>query len=312
MEIAHLSDLHICVKNKAQNIGKTRRVIEFALEQGFDHLIISGDISHDAKAVDFEVLRRMLAEYGLLHWQKLSLAIGNHDIYGGVHLATDLLEFPRRCRETDHEKRVRDFVACFQEAFEHTEQPLAPRAFPYLKALGEVLIIGVNSIAAYSTFSNFFAANGRVNPAELEQLRVLLAAPKFPRRRKLVVMHHQFLSRLMPPPGRQTATEALWTFCSHHLNKLYQKNKLLRLFSEHRVDLVLHGHIHFNAVYRLNGVRFLNGGGAVEGERPGELRVNFITVNEDGIDIAIKTVAGKIAPQKRRYVRPYLVPEFAA
>lgn len=312
MEIAHISDLHICVENKPQNLIKTRRLLEWALARGCEHLIISGDLSHDACAADFEALRRLLDEYGLLDWRRLSVVIGNHDIFGGVYLATDIPDFPSRCRRTDYTARVLDFARWFPEAFHNTEQPLAPLPFPFAKTLGETVLFGANSIATYSPFTNLLAANGRLAGRELQQLQCLLADRRHAARRKLVVLHHQFRSRFMAPPPLRSTCEAVWDFLNFHFNKLYTKSQLLRLFAEQRVDLVLHGHIHVNAEYEMKGVRFLNGGGSLEGGQERELQINFVSLAPGAISVTTESrLLDELLPRRAAWRAKQWQPEYA-
>jgi len=311
MEIAHISDLHICVENKLQNLIKTRRLLEWALARGAEHFIISGDLSHDACAADFQTLRDLLEEYGLLDWRRLTVVIGNHDIFGGVYLATDIPEFPGRCRRTDYTERVLDFSRWFPEAFQNAEQPLAPVPFPFAKTLGDTVIFGANSIATYSPFTNLMAANGRLADRELHQLQRLLADRRHAHKRKLVVLHHQFRSRFMAPPPLRSTFEMVWDFLNFHCNKLYTKSQLLKLFAEHGVDLVLHGHIHVNAEYEMNGIRILNGGGSLEGEPKHALQVNFVSVARDGISVAIESHEGAVSPLRPKWTAKKWQPEYA-
>ena len=86
MKIVHLSDLHISLKNLPQNLEYTERLVTYGLEMGADHFVFTGDISHEGKDEDFLAFRNLLERYRLLTSEKTTLVIGNHDIYGGVHL----------------------------------------------------------------------------------------------------------------------------------------------------------------------------------------------------------------------------------
>ncbi|MDZ7267857.1 MAG: metallophosphoesterase [candidate division KSB1 bacterium] len=311
MKIAHISDLHICVENKPENLIKTRRLLEWVLARGCDHLIISGDVSHDACAADFEALRGLLDEYGLLDWRRLTMVIGNHDIFGGIYLATDIPDFPDRCRRTNYTERVLQFARWFSEAFHHTQQPLAPLPFPFVKILDEAVIFGANSIAPYSPLTNIMAAKGRLAGRELAQLKRLMTAHRHSHKPKLVVLHHQFRSRFMAPPPLRSTVETVWDFLNFHFNKLYTKSQLLRLFAEQRVDLVLHGHIHVNAGYEINGVRFLNGGGSLEGGRAHELQSNFIAIEQGNVVVSTESCLVERLPRRPAWLAQRWQPEYA-
>lgn len=84
MKIAHFSDLHICVLHRKDRIRLTRIAIEYALKNDCDHIVITGDLSQMGSHRDYEILRSIFEDYGLLDANKLSLTIGNHDIFGGL------------------------------------------------------------------------------------------------------------------------------------------------------------------------------------------------------------------------------------
>jgi 3',5'-cyclic AMP phosphodiesterase CpdA len=120
MKIAHFPDLHICTLHRHENLQLTRETIEYALRANCDHLVITGDLSHKGGRRDYEILRALFDEYDLLAPEKLSLTIGNHDIFGGVQSAEDILAFPKHCRMIPFNQRVKDFVEFFCESFDQT------------------------------------------------------------------------------------------------------------------------------------------------------------------------------------------------
>ena len=67
----------------------------------FDHLVITGDLTHNADYEDLEILRNLFQEYGLLNSERLSLVIGNHDIFGGPQAAEEVFQFPEKCKQID-------------------------------------------------------------------------------------------------------------------------------------------------------------------------------------------------------------------
>jgi predicted phosphodiesterase len=81
--------------------------------------------------------------------------------------------------------------------------------------------------------------------------------------------------------------------------KLRGKKKLLKLFGESNVDLVLHGHLHENHEYWRGSIRFLNGGGSVLGNTGQEVRCNLIIISER----SIKTEQVLITDESRTAVR---------
>src|SRR5687768_293203 len=101
--IAHLSDLHLLEEEVRGRSGKARvrvgylslkRPIDFedrraravaaiqaAKAEGFDHLVVTGDLTEDGQLAQFEVVREVLEECKLDPAQ-VTLTPGNHDAYG--------------------------------------------------------------------------------------------------------------------------------------------------------------------------------------------------------------------------------------
>jgi Icc protein len=102
LRIAHLSDLHLLEPNLerrsfrdrvrlgylsllrpidvAARMRRARRALEEAKRLGFDHLVISGDLTEDGTAPQFEQLAFVLAESRIDPY-KITLVPGNHDAY---------------------------------------------------------------------------------------------------------------------------------------------------------------------------------------------------------------------------------------
>jgi 3',5'-cyclic AMP phosphodiesterase CpdA len=293
VKIAHISDLHLNVEHRRVNIRNARRLIEFAQRQGADHIVITGDIGANAQRGDFEIARKTFDRYGLLDTAKLSLVIGNHDIYGGVHVAEDILSFPRRCRTTDYREKVKEFRHCFREAFEDCFFPEGEKPFPFGKMIGNVLLVGVNSIARHSGVRNPIGSNGEVDDQQMRGLEEILTSPLFKGTRKIVLIHHHFSKSELPLEG---TIQGVWGAIERQTMKLRGKKVLLELFKKTGVDLVLHGHLHESSEYWRKGVHFLNAGGSSLGPVPGELTVNMVTINEQGVKTEIHRVAAGVLP----------------
>jgi 3',5'-cyclic AMP phosphodiesterase CpdA len=287
MRIAHISDLHIDNNNGTYNFEKARIALEYIADTGYDHLIITGDITHNADRESFELARRLLRKFNMLKRNKLSLVIGNHDIFGGVHFAKDIIQFPGRCEKTDYKKKISEFYYFFRESFEGTYSPDFINLFPYLKELDEAVIIGMNTIAGYSYSRNPFASNGKVHKKQRYEIEKLLLRSLHTGKRKIILSHHHFHkdnSIKVSIPGSP------WNHVEKYTMKLYGKKKLIKLFQRDGVDLVLHGHTHESIEYYIKGIRFMNGGGATLGNEPGKIEVNFIDVSSSGINIHIESV----------------------
>ena len=139
MKIAHISDLHLDVNYKQKNLTNTLKLLEYISDNNFDHIIISGDITENAESSAYELAHNTFKRFGLLHPEKLTLTIGNHDIFGGVHLAEDVVNFPAKCRKTNFHGKVKEFAYYFRETFNNNIS--SPGSiFPFVKELGEIVI----------------------------------------------------------------------------------------------------------------------------------------------------------------------------
>jgi 3',5'-cyclic AMP phosphodiesterase CpdA len=297
MLIAHLSDLHLSAEHGRRNLRRAKRLLDFVLRSGVNHLVVTGDITADARPSDLQVARNLFASCGLLDPARLTVIPGNHDIYGGVHTAEEILEFPSRCRSTMVEDREQEFLEAFRETFRGSLRPKKGHPFPFAKVVGEVVFFGLNSVAAYSPLKNPVGSNGKVGQRQRDHLKELLRTGIFGKRRRIVLIHHHFEMR-EPGVGRG-ALRSLWNAIEGHTMKLRGKKELLRLLDQERVDLILHGHVHLSHRYRVRGMNFLNAGGSVMGT--GEGSVNFVRVRQGRLGVEIHPVpAGVLEPPGRR------------
>jgi 3',5'-cyclic AMP phosphodiesterase CpdA len=278
--IAHISDLHLSAEHKRFNLRRARRLLEEIIRRRVDHLVVTGDIAADADRREFEIARGLFRNSGLLDPEKLSLVIGNHDVFGGVHMPEDILTFPRRCRQTDYSAQVEEFRGYFHEAFERCLYGSYAKPFPYAKVLGDVVLFGVNSVAHYSAVKNPVGSNGDVGDGQYRKLRQLLEAPPLKGKRKIVLIHHHFHKYPSPEEG---TLHSVWGAIERRTMKLHGKKRLFQLFRECGVALVLHGHVHVNGEYGRKGTQFLNGGGSLLGAG-NRMAFNMITVGPGSIE----------------------------
>jgi 3',5'-cyclic AMP phosphodiesterase CpdA len=308
MRIAHISDLHICTENRPENILRVERILSAITQKNTDHLVITGDMSHDAKPKDLGVLRNLLLRYGFLKSSKLSVVIGNHDIFGGIHLAEEIVEFPKKCKETNYVDRVNNFSHFFRESFEDTVRPITGSYFPYFKSLDNILLVGINSISPYSKLKNPLASNGRISNEEYEAIRDTLASKEYVNMKKIGLIHHHFMPKLV---YHKQPESGIWKLVEHHTMKLFNKNKVLTMFEKSDMKLVLHGHVHDNCRYKRKGIEFLNGGGAVGDWNESTLKVNYIIKEGENFKIKIE----KLEPESLIYndlpIDEALIPQLA-
>jgi 3',5'-cyclic AMP phosphodiesterase CpdA len=184
MRIAHLSDLHLlephverrslCDRirlgylsllrpiDAAARIRRAKGALARAREQGFDHLVISGDLTEDGGAAQFEELARVLSESRIDPY-KITLVPGNHDAY------SDPRELAR--------------------AFEGPLRPYAPSS----AALGvKVIDLGDTVLLPVSTavHQHWASSWGYIEDAGFEQLEKRASDPDISKRAVVVVQHH--------------------------------------------------------------------------------------------------------------------------
>ncbi len=284
--IAHIADLHLSAEHRRFNLRRARRLLEEIGRRRVDHVVVTGDLAADADRREFEIARGLFRNSGLLHSAKLSVVIGNHDVFGGVHAPEDILTFPRRCRHTDYDAKTEEFRSYFHEAFERCLFGSHAKPFPYAKVLGDVVLFGVNSVAHYSAVGNPLGSNGEVGDGQFRRLRQLLEAPQLRGRRKIVLVHHHFQK---PPPLPEGALHSVWGAIERRTMKLHGKKRLFELFRQCDVSLVLHGHVHINEEYARKGTQFINGGGSLLGAG-GQIAFNLITVRPASIENRVITI----------------------
>lgn len=273
MKIAHISDLHIDFFHKKANNIRSYRLLEYIVENKYDHVVISGDITENSDNDSFLLARSMFKKFGLLDSEKLTLTIGNHDIYGGVHLAEDVINFPSRCKNTNYINKVSEFKRYFNETFPEALQN-SNSLFPFIKELDSVILLSLNSIAEYSYMKNPFASNGKISGSQLKKAAELIESCG-KNKKRIVVSHHHFSRNIVDHvPG----SGSIWHAVESQTMKLRRKKKILTRMKEMEVDIILHGHLHENSAYSKNSISLFNAGGSVLNCDASNLYVNSINI----------------------------------
>jgi 3',5'-cyclic AMP phosphodiesterase CpdA len=277
MKTAHISDLHIEINHKPENLRKAIKLIEYIKDNNYDHIIITGDITDNADFGSYEAVRKLLKKAGYMNKDKLTVTIGNHDIYGGVMFAEDILNFPKRCIMTQFKNKVKEFWYYFQESFEGTNT-INGNIFPFVKQTDEFIFCGLNSIAEYSYFKNPFASNGHITSKQINELEELINKYNNKGKQLIALTHHHFNKDSIEINNEMR----LWKVIEHQTMKLKKNKKSIKRLKNIGIDAVLHGHYHKNIHYKRKGIDFYNGGGAIL-EDKNTLRLNEIEINQSGI-----------------------------
>jgi len=280
MKIVHVSDLHFDREFKKINILKFERLLKFLDNNNTDHLVITGDISHGRKKEDYLILKDILRKNNFLHSERTSMVIGNHDIFGGVITAEDVIDFPNRCKETVYQNEIDDFFSTFDELFENAIFPENKKKFPYLKFVKDILLIGINSNAKYSLVKNLFASNGKVSKTQFTDLQLLLRDHISDFKKKIVLIHHHFSKFHQDLIDKKNP---LWSKVEKTTMKLRGKKKLLELFKSHNIDMVLHGHVHQMGEYTRGGIKFLNAGASIDNYDDNKIQFNMLNITPENV-----------------------------
>jgi len=273
LRFAHISDLHLCTKHKRENISKIKKLIQHALDSGAQHFVITGDISDNADEKDFVVFKEILKKFDLLRSDKTTIVIGNHDIFGGPQTARDVFNFPTKCMNTNYHRKVAKFIDHYKELFDNTIRLHDELYFPFVKEFKDVLLIGLNTNDEYSRLKNPFASNGYVSKVQRQFLRIILAKNEFRDKVKIILSHHHFYPKNV---ASHSSEGTLWNKIENYTMKLRGKKKLLKIFLENNVKLVLHGHSHEMKEYFREGIRFINSGGSIENNNKDEASLFLI------------------------------------
>jgi len=284
--IAHISDTHISPEYNRQNIAKLKNLLTYITDEGYDHVVITGDIAGHGEERDFRSVRRLLKSFGLLEYEKLSVTIGNHDIFGGVHRAEDLFSFGKHCQTTVYNRKLDLFERTFKETFPQKAYA-GEKLFPFVKIVGPLALVGINSIREFHPFLNPFGSNGKVSDEQLESVEKILSHPSLDKLKKVVLIHHHFSK--YQPHAESLINKFYHSFESRTL-KLHGKKRVEETFKRCGVEVVMHGHTHVEEVYENSGIIYSSTAlntvkaksDSKEDNLTGQLKFNEISISNDG------------------------------
>lgn len=259
MQMIHVSDLHLNLLDHDNSTEKIIRFFEYIANLQPKHLIITGDISENGEEEELLAFREILDHIGYDSAGKATVVIGNHDIFGGVHRAEDILTFPDRCINTDYESKVRQFHTIYSALFENCYYPIENSVYPFVKVVDGVAIVGVNSIAEYSKVKNIFASRGKITDAQYEGLYEAHLHAIDEAEMTLVAVHHHF--NKIVTEGDQWI-KSIWSRIEKQTMNLKKKKRLIQMFNIFNIQAVLHGHYHVMDIYERSGTQFINSGAA--------------------------------------------------
>lgn len=300
MKIIHISDLHLNAIGSDNSIEKVEFLFRHLARQDFDHLVITGDSTENGTDEEFGILRELLAEYDFLDSHVTTAIIGNHDIFGGVHKAEDILTFPERCKQVDFSGRLQQFHLSVPELFEHCVFPGNKKMYPFCKTIQDTAICSLNSIIPYSSFKNPFASNGEIDDEQFSALHEMLLEAQDQCERFIIAIHHH-CNKIQSE--NQAWIKSVWTSIEKQTMKMRKKKRLFSLFKAFQVSAVLHGHVHVSEQYERSGIRFYNAGGSVHNHLHNTLQFNELVFENNIPECTIRQIP--FSSSRRKYVSPY-------
>lgn len=166
--------------------------------QHVDHIAVTGDLANLGLPLEIEAGLRWLESLGTP--QRVSVIPGNHDIYSRRGASAVLNHWAAYMGGADRED-----------------------AFPYVKHVGPIALIGLNSAVTTAPF----VAHGRLGRGQRERLAQILDQQAALGRFRLVMIHHP------PLPGQAAKLRAL-----------VDAGELSDTIKRHGAELVIHGHNH--------------------------------------------------------------------
>jgi 3',5'-cyclic AMP phosphodiesterase CpdA len=282
------------------------------LEDGADHIIISGDLVSTGNEDDYFLTREILLNHNLMDSKRLTVVPGNHDIFGGPHRAVDVLSFPQHIRSVDYVSNKELFQNAFAETFEGVQRLHPTSLFPYLKTAGPFNIIGLNSVPPWSLRKNPLGTNGLLDEQQIEALEKLNDPSLLEDRTTIAVVHHHFndLDQSEYDAGN------IWTRIESNTMRMRKRKKIVKLFQSIGVRYVLHGHIHRNELYNRNGILFANGAGAVCDDPVKYLKYNLLSYSDGYCSVKIRQLpipyqTSTVEQALHRKHKPLTMPAFA-
>jgi 3',5'-cyclic AMP phosphodiesterase CpdA len=235
VKIAHLSDLHLLslagvprrrFLNKRMTGWANLRLKRSAIHRasyvraiardiraaGFDHVVITGDLTNLALESEFELVRDLLERELGLDAAQISLVPGNHDLYTRGSLVSRRFE--------------RYLQPWLTSDLPSLSADVAGARFPVVKIRGGVAIIALSSAVPRPPF----VAAGELGGDQLQALARILAHPEVARRDVVLAVHH---------PVVEPASSL-----HHYIEGLRDAPALLALLRTLPRGLVVHGHLH--------------------------------------------------------------------
>ena len=255
VKIAHISDLHISGKQDRRQLSDLDRLLAHINSSGFDHLVISGDLSNTANPADWRIVREKLESHGLYHWEKTTVIAGNHDL---INLEEEMRFYNALnplpvLRKKAFERKMAMFCTYFEELI--TGEENGDNSYPFVKIINypavKIAFVAINSVYPWYPADNPLGARGVISPGQLRALN---------RENVLATLRECFVIGLCHHAYRVYGTDSLIDQAFDWTMELKNREELLALMKNMHAKLVLHGHFHRFQSYTVSGITFINGG----------------------------------------------------
>ncbi|NMW19893.1 MAG: metallophosphoesterase [Chlorobiaceae bacterium] len=255
VKIAHISDLHISGMQDRRQLDSLSCLFDHFNTAGYDHLVISGDLSNSASPGDWKIVREKLESHGLYHWDKTTVIPGNHDLISleeEMRFYNALNPLPQ-LRKKAFDRRVVDFCLFFQELI--TGDKRGNQAFPFLKIINyssvKIALAALNSVYPWYPADNPLGARGYISTGQLRALSVERVLTALADCFVIGLCHHAYKVYGTDSPIDQAFD---WTM------ELKNRDEFLGVMKAIHAKLVLHGHFHRFQSYGVKDITFINGG----------------------------------------------------
>jgi Icc protein len=254
VKIAHISDLHISGKHDRQLADFDRLLAHFNTA-GFDHLVISGDLSNSADPEDWRIVKEKLESHGWYHWDKTTVVAGNHDL---INLEQEMrfynaLNPLTLIRKKAFRRKLSEFCSFFEELI--TGEEKGNNAFPFIKIINypsvKIAFVALNTVYPWFPADNPLGARGSINPGQLRALSQESVLSSLQECFVIGLCHHAY---------KVYGTDSLIDQAFDWTMELKNREELLALMKLMHAKLVLHGHFHRFQSYKVSGITFFNGG----------------------------------------------------
>ncbi|ACF12663.1 metallophosphoesterase [Chloroherpeton thalassium ATCC 35110] len=273
MKIAHISDIHIdhvALPNRSEQF---ENLIINIFEEGFDHLIITGDVTDVAREEDMLLVKDIFERNGLLDWKKITLIPGNHDLFGKYEFnAERVLSNAIRASGTNSLKKLQIFCEIFRDVM--TPNNTARYYFPFVKIFngpGEgVAIVAFNSVFEFSLANNPIGSRGYIRTEELRAMLDPEVLDVLKGKFVIALCHHAY--KILESAIAPYEQAFVWTM------ELINRSEYVDTLRKIHAKVALHGHLHKTETYEVDGITFMNAGAF----KRDQTLVNSLKIHEDG------------------------------